>query len=47
LDHATPDPAAFFHVRITIGVVTGLAIARVLTGLAHFVQAPERRPARL
>jgi len=45
LEHTTPDPAAFFHVRIIIGVVTGLAIARVLTGLAHFAQAPERRRA--
>ena len=45
MDHATPDPAAFFHVRVIVGVVTSLAIARVLNGLAHFVQAPERKRA--
>ena len=30
----------FFHVRIVIGMVTGLAIARLLNGLARFVQHP-------
>ncbi|WP_462321442.1 hypothetical protein [Halochromatium sp.] len=45
MDQVLPDPAAFFHVRVIVGVVTGLAIARVLNGLAHFVQAPERKRA--
>ncbi len=31
---------AFFHVRIIVGMVTGLSIARLLSGLARFVQAP-------
>lgn len=31
---------AFFHVRIIIGLVTGLCITRLLTGLARFVQHP-------
>ena len=31
---------AFFHVRIIIGLVAGLCITRLLTGLARFVQHP-------
>lgn len=44
----TPDPGPsaglqeFFHVRIIIGLVTGLSITRILTGFASFVQSPER-----
>jgi hypothetical protein len=33
---------AFFHVRVLIGIVTGLAVTRLLTGLARFVQSPSR-----
>jgi hypothetical protein len=33
---------AFFHVRIIIGLVAGLCITRLLTGLARFVQHPAR-----
>lgn len=32
----------FVHVRIIVGIVTGLSVARLLTGLARFVQHPER-----
>jgi hypothetical protein len=32
----------FFHVRVLIGIVTGLSITRLLTGLARFVQHPSR-----
>lgn len=32
----------FFHVRVIIGVVAGLAVGRLLTGLAQFVQNPDR-----
>ncbi|MFD1703781.1 hypothetical protein ACFSCV_12290 [Methylopila henanensis] len=31
---------AYFHVRIIIGMVVGLSISRLLTGLARFVQHP-------
>lgn len=34
---------AYFHVRIIIGMVVGLAISRLLTGLARFVQHPSTR----
>lgn len=33
---------AYFHVRVLIGLVTGLGLARLLTGLARFVQHPSR-----
>lgn len=33
----------FVHVRVVIGVVAGLTIARLLTGLARFVQHPRRQ----
>ncbi len=31
----------FTHVRIFVGIVTGLSVARLLTGLARFVQHPD------
>lgn len=33
---------AYFHVRVLIGLVTGLGLTRLLTGLARFVQHPSR-----
>lgn len=30
----------FFHVRVVIGMVVGLALARLLNGVARFVQHP-------
>lgn len=33
---------AFSHIRVIIGIVTGLSMARLLTGLARFVQHPNR-----
>lgn len=33
---------AFFHVRVIIGLVVGLCITRLLSGLARFVQHPSR-----
>lgn len=36
MEHAAPNPAEFFHVRVIIGVVTGLAVTRILNGLARF-----------
>ena len=35
-----PTPDAFFHFRILVGIVTGLSISRLLTGLARPVQYP-------
>lgn len=33
---------AYFHVRVLIGLVTGLGLTRLLTGLSGFVQHPGR-----
>lgn len=38
----TADAQVFFHVRVVIGMVVSLGIARVLTGLARFVAHPAR-----
>lgn len=38
------DVQGFVHVRVVIGLVTGLAITRLLTGLARFVQHPGLTP---
>ena len=40
MEHATPDPAIFSHVRVVIGMVVSLSLARVLTGVAAFIQHP-------
>lgn len=40
MDQATPDPALFGHVRVVIGMVVSLSLARILSGLAVFVQHP-------
>jgi hypothetical protein len=32
---------AFFHIRILVGIITGLSLFRLLTGLARPVQHPE------
>lgn len=34
----------FLHVRALLGILMGLAIARLLSGLARFVQHPGRQP---
>ncbi|MES0882927.1 hypothetical protein [Roseibium sp. SCP14] len=35
-------PAQFTHIRIIVGMVIGLGVARLLNGLARFVQHPGR-----
>lgn len=45
MEPTSADPAAFFHVRVIVGVVVGLAITRLLNGLARFVQVHEQRQA--
>jgi hypothetical protein len=36
------SPALFVHIRVFMGIVLGLSVARLLTGLARFVQHPSR-----
>ena len=38
-----PDPALFLHVRVVLSMVVSLSIARLLSGLAVFVQHPGRQ----
>jgi hypothetical protein len=37
-----PPIEIFLHVRVMIGVIVGLSIARLLTGIAHFIQHPKQ-----
>ncbi|QCI63839.1 hypothetical protein [Phreatobacter stygius] len=41
MDTATPSEL-FTHVRIVLGMVIGVGIARILTGIASFIQHPGR-----
>lgn len=42
MEHINVNPESFVHVRIIIGIITGLSLARLLNGLARFVQHPKR-----
>jgi hypothetical protein len=43
LEPASHHSGEFEHVRVIMGVVTGLAMTRLMSGLAGFVQHPSRR----
>lgn len=42
MEQPAADPALFAHVRVVIGMVVSLSLARLLSGLAVFVQHPGR-----
>jgi hypothetical protein len=42
LSSGYPNPEGYVHVRTIIGIVLGLSIARLFTGLARLVQHPKR-----
>lgn len=42
MDWILGPPYYYFHIRIIVGMVIGLAIARLLNGWARMVQHPER-----
>ena len=42
MDPVTQHPEVFGHVRIIMATVMGLSVARLLNGLARFVQHPKR-----
>lgn len=44
MEQPAPDPALFGHVRIVIGMVVSLSLARLLSGLALLVQHPGKTP---
>lgn len=43
MSDAAGDPNLFAHVRVALGMVVGLGIARLLSGLARFVAHPGRQ----
>lgn len=42
MEQPIPDPAVFAHVRIVLSIVVSLGMARLLAGMARFVQHPGR-----
>ncbi len=47
MQHAAVTSDIFVHVRVVMGIVIGLGMARLLTGLAYFVQHPWKKPVYL
>ncbi len=43
LTTGVPPSEAFGHVRIIIGMILGLCVSRLLTGLARFIQHPGKQ----
>ena len=43
MDGAIPNPEVFTHVRVIIGIILGLSVSRLLTGIARIIQHPQRR----
>ncbi|RJF90347.1 hypothetical protein [Sphingomonas cavernae] len=44
MQDAVSNHDVFFHVRMLIGVVLGLGLTRILSGIAKIVQHPGKRP---
>lgn len=42
MDTPAVHPDVFVHIRIIVGMVLGLSLARLITGLTRFVQHPKR-----
>ncbi len=40
MEQVQPDPAIFSHIRVVMGMVISLSLARLLSGVALFVQHP-------
>lgn len=43
VEAAVVDPTVLTHIRTVVSIIVGLAIGRLLTGLARFVQHPRRQ----
>ena len=43
LTTGVPPADAFVHVRIIIGIILGLSVSRLLTGVARFIQHPGKQ----
>ncbi|TCM17160.1 hypothetical protein EDF56_106276 [Novosphingobium sp. PhB165] len=44
MGHGAASSEVFLHVRVLVGVVLGLALTRLLSGISGIVQHPRRRP---
>lgn len=42
MDNPVVHPDVFVHIRIIVGMVLGLSVSRLITGLTRFVQHPKR-----
>lgn len=43
MEGAIPSPEVFTHVRVIIGIILGLSVSRLLTGIARIIQHPQRK----
>ena len=43
MDGGIPNPEIFTHVRVIIGIILGLSVSRLLTGIARIIQHPQRK----
>lgn len=43
MEGGIPNPEVFIHVRVIIGIILGLSISRLLTGIARIIQHPQRK----
>jgi len=43
MDGGIPNPEVFTHVRVIIGIILGLSVSRLLTGIARIIQHPQRK----
>jgi hypothetical protein len=42
MNNLTPPPDVYMHIRVIIGIILGLSVSRLLSGIAGFVQHPSR-----
>ena len=43
MERGIPDPEVFIHIRVIIGIILGLSVSRLLTGVARIIQHPQRK----
>ncbi|EJN00038.1 hypothetical protein [Phyllobacterium sp. YR531] len=43
MEGAIPNPEVFTHVRVIIGIILGLSVSRLLTGIARIIQHPQSK----
>jgi hypothetical protein len=43
MEGGIPNPEVFTHVRVIIGIILGLSVSRLLTGIARIIQHPQHK----